>query len=83
VVLYLLNTQMGTGVSYTELARTLAYRFSPENFAALGISATSGDAHHWYKRVSDTTYRLIALMNPRPTPLRRILDAQQFESLLS
>ncbi|TQL47393.1 hypothetical protein FB562_0451 [Homoserinimonas aerilata] len=82
VVLYLMNAQMGVGVSYMELARTLAYRFSTEHFAALGIRTTLGDTQHWYKRVSDTTYRLIALMDPTPTPLRKIMNADQFDKLL-
>lgn len=82
VVLYLLNAQMGIGVSYKELARTLAYRFSHEHFVTLGVRVTEGDPHHWYKRISDTTYRLISLMNPTPTPLRKILNAEQFAMLL-
>lgn len=74
---------MGLGVTYKELARTLAYRFAPRHFAALGIQVTSGDVLHWYKRVSDTTYRLIKLMNPRDTSLRDVLSAQQFDDLLT
>ncbi|MCY7290121.1 MAG: hypothetical protein LH624_18225, partial [Cryobacterium sp.] len=82
VVLYLLNMQMGHGITYTELARTLAYRFTPEHYAALGIRPGTQHVHTWYKLVSDTTYRLIALMNPRPTPLRTVLDADAFQALL-
>ena len=82
VVLYLLNTQMGLGVTYKELARTLAHRFAPKHFAALGIGVTSSDTLHWYKRVSDTTYRLIELMNPRPATLNKTLNAKEYEELL-
>lgn len=82
VVLYLLNTQMGLGVSYTELARTLTYRFTAEHFAALGIRPERHGVYIWYRRVSDTTYRLIALMNSRPSPLRAVLDAEAFAALL-
>ena len=81
-MLYLYNTQMGLGVTYMALARTLAYGLRTEHFSELGIRTESGDVHHWYRRVSETTYRLVALMNPRPTPLRKILDAEQFEDLL-
>ncbi|MBF0671569.1 MAG: hypothetical protein IR160_03175 [Salinibacterium sp.] len=82
VVLYLLNAQMGVGVTYRELARTLAYRFSPEHFAALGIRTTTGDVALWYKRIAETTYRLVALVDPTPTPLRKIMDAEAFARLL-
>ena len=83
VALYLLNMQMGQGVTYSELARTLAYRFKTEHFAMLGIRFVPGDVQVWYHRVSDASYRLIKLMNPRDTALRKVLDEQGFADLLA
>ena len=82
IVLYLLNMQMGIGVSYKQLARTLHYRFTAEHFTALGITPDRKFLRVWYHRVSDTSYRLVALMNPRPSPLRQALTAERFAALL-
>lgn len=82
VILYLLNMQMGQGITYSSLARTLDYSFTADHFTQLGIS-TGRDGHHpWYSRVSEATYRLLKLMNPYQTPLHKILKAEAFEDLL-
>ncbi|MBC7592569.1 MAG: hypothetical protein H7288_01260, partial [Kineosporiaceae bacterium] len=83
VVLYLLNAQMGVGVTYRELARTVTHRLSSAQRSALGIRSSGVESVDlWYSRISETSYRLIALMNPRPTPLRKILGDEAYRKLL-
>lgn len=82
LVLFLLNVQMGFGITYHQLARTLDLRCTREQFTLLGIRDAPGDHDDWYQRIWSASARMLSLIDPYPAPRDRILNAEQYAQLL-
>lgn len=78
LVLFLLNTQMGYGVTYREMARTLALRFGAKEFALLGIKDVGGDHNSWYQLLWAASNRMLTLVDPHPAPRNHNMTAEEF-----
>jgi len=83
LVLFLLNVQMGHGVNYGELAKTLDVRLNKQQFDLLGILDTPGDRKDWYNRIWTAAGRLYALIDPYPAPKNRRLATDEYQVLLA
>lgn len=81
LVLFLLHVQAGQGANYKSIANTLYAHFTPMQFARLGVRRIPGDANDWYHRFWGATKRMMALIDPLPTPRNRNLDANEYEQL--
>ena len=77
LVLFLLNTQMGYGVTYHEIARTLELRFGPEEFNRLGIRNKGVNHNEWYQLVWAAANRMLALVDPHPARRNHIMSAEE------
>ena len=66
LVLFLLNTQMGYGVTYHQMARTIDLRFGPKEFELLGIRNVGGDHDSWYHLLWAASKRMLSLIDPYP-----------------
>jgi hypothetical protein len=83
LVLFLLNVQMGYGVTYHQIATTLDLRLGSEEFALLGIRDASGDHDDWYQRIWQAATRMLSPIDPHhPAPRNRVLNAEEFDQLI-
>ncbi len=78
LVLFLLNTQMGYGVTYHQMARTLDLRFGPKEFELLGIRNVGGDQMSWYKLLWDASNRMLSLIDPHPAPRNHLMEPEEY-----
>lgn len=83
LILFLLNVQMGLGVTYHQIASTLDVRFGPEDFALLGIRDVPGDHADWYQRIWQAANRMLSLIDPYPAPRNHLLPAEEYQQLLA
>jgi hypothetical protein len=82
LVLFMLNVQMGLGVTYLELAKTLDFRFGYEEFVLLDIKNVDGDTNDWYQRIWTAANRMLDLIDPYPAPRdHRQESAEYIQSL--
>ena len=66
LILMLVHIMAGRGVLFSDMAQTLKHRMRPKQFAALGITKTSGDYSHWYDLLHNTKDYLETLIDPLP-----------------
>ncbi|GAA3663334.1 hypothetical protein [Microbacterium marinilacus] len=79
LMLDLLSWLWGHGAHFEELARTLAYRLSPEQFVALGIRRDNAAPGVWYDRAWRAKHRLTRLLDPyHATQKRKRLSSDEF-----
>ncbi|MCY7288364.1 MAG: hypothetical protein LH624_08975, partial [Cryobacterium sp.] len=78
LVLFLLNTQMGYGVTYHQMARTIDLRFGPKEFELLGIRNAHGDHMAWYKRLWEASERMLSLIDPYPAPRNHNMESEEY-----
>ena len=82
LVLFLLNVQMGLGVTYHQIATTLDIRLGKEELELLGIRNVPGDHDDWYQRIWQAANRMLALIDPHPGPRDHLLSVDEFDQLL-
>ena len=72
LILMLVHVMDGKGVVFTQMAQTLKYRMGPKQFAAIGISKTTGTYAQWYDRLLNTKDHLETLIDSLPGNRRKI-----------
>ena len=82
LILFLLHVQMGHGMNYHQMANTLDVRFGAQEFELLGIVDRAGDHDDWYHRLWQATHRLLAHVDPHPTPRNVRLKPEAYAELL-
>lgn len=79
LVLDLMSALWGFGAHFEELARTITYRLTTEQFQALGVRWEDVPAKVWYKRVWRAKHRLLHLLDPyHATQRRKKLEAAEY-----
>jgi len=81
LILHLMHTDDGNN-RYNNVARTLYARLTPEAFAYLGITTTTGTQLEWYYRYWRSLNRLLALLSPWDAPRNIFLSAAQYRAAL-
>lgn len=82
LILFLLHVQLGYGVNYHSIARTLDVRLTAEEFAELGIRDRPADHADWYQRLWRATNRMLKLVDPYPSPHNARLSPERYAELL-
>ncbi|MGY4856836.1 hypothetical protein [Cryobacterium sp. AP23] len=81
MVLFVLEVQLGDGISYHSIADTLNKRMDAQDFECLGIRDTPGDHDDWYQRAWRSANRLLSLLDPFPAPRNRRLTPEEYADL--
>lgn len=77
---FAMNAIWGEAYSFTELSKTLQYRFTPEQLERLGIRVDGATKQTWYTRLWRAGKRLRDAIDPwRGAPLNHVMSREEFE----
>ncbi|MFP7761839.1 hypothetical protein [Marisediminicola sp. LYQ85] len=72
LVIMLMHIREGTGILFTDMAKTLAYRLTDEQLQRIGITPRHDGLRKWYNRLWHSVERIVDLIDAYPGQRYRI-----------